>query len=144
MLRKLDSQQVAEKWDVIAPLIEQSVPGVEKITHRVLNNILTMVLNNTLECFTFYKNKEDKNPIAYFMLAFKIDPFTNMTAAYIQSLTSFKVFSRGAWRQLLAEITEYAKNRGATNMFAQINSDKMEGIGTLLKAKKCTVLAWEI
>lgn len=138
---------MADKWDVLAPLLEKSMSELGVITHSILNNTLSMVLQNLLECWLFYQeDKVDKKtiPAAFFMVLLSTDPFIQKPIMYIYFLTTFKVLSRGSWRQLKNEIFEYSKSKGASSLIAETSQDKMKKICKLLGAKEATTLTWEM
>ena len=120
------------------------MPELGVMTHSILNNTLSMVLQNLLECWTFYKESKKDVPAAYFMLLLSPDPFIQKPIMYLYSITSFEVLSRGDWRQLKKEILEYSKDRGASSLIAETSQDKIKKIGSILGAKETTILTWEI
>lgn len=126
MLLQLHPDKVSKMWDEIKPAIYESLPPFTGEREEIMNNILTAVLTEQLECWMSYQVVDDVNVMdAFLTTTFIYDDISKAKNILIYSLYGYHEISEQSWDEGFEALYKYGFSKGCSNIIAYTSNDYM-------------------
>jgi len=109
-------EQVTSGWDVIAPMLAQSLPPTIGNNPVIMANILTAVLTETADVWVHLDDKGMYT--AVILTTIMLDPIMNIRMLLIYCLYGLQPIEDPMWDDGIDSLRRYAKARGCHNVIA--------------------------
>ena len=124
MLLRLMPEQVSYHWKIIKKSILESLPRIDHEKADKINNILAMLLNGNMQCWTSYRiEKKEKIIEAIIITTTLADGCSGVSSLLIYCLYGFRKISKGSWLEGLDALKKYAKSIGCSRVIGYTEVD---------------------
>jgi hypothetical protein len=129
MLIRLLPNQVANFWDIIKYAIEESLPPIAGSSKGRMNNILSSLLAEKIQCWAAYKRKKDSVKLEAIVLTkVQVDDITQTKHLLIYCLYSYSGIHRRALDDGFEALTKYAKSIDCQSITAYTSNEALVAI----------------
>ncbi len=121
MLNKIYPEDVAESWEVFAPLIAKSIPPILGGNVNTMTSILEAIMVETLDCWVLLgRNSDNQNMKAFATTHIVEDELTREKSLLIYTLTAMpkaKIVMED-WSDAFETLRKYAHAKGCSYISA--------------------------
>jgi len=111
MLSRLTFEQISKFWEVIEHSIDGSLPPTVGEVPDKMNNILTALLNGSMQCWVSHKKEEGINKLEGVMTtAVTVDFCSGTKTLLLYSGFGYRGFDRQTWMEGFEAISKYARS----------------------------------
>lgn len=135
MLIQLTPEQVNESWELLRPMVEQSLPPGARSSTNAMTNILTSALVRDCRFWGYYKRDEedpqDLKPSRFAALvvtAINQEPVTRLNRMLIFSFWGDSSLTRGDVVTGLQTLEEFAEDKDCTVMYSFSQNRQLEQV----------------
>lgn len=123
MLVRLLPDQVEKLWDILAPMIEESLPPTEVHSGIGMVGILRSLLIEDMLCWIYYGDTEETQEDAYTiaLTTEQMNRHTDTRNFMIYALYGIQEMPREWWMKGFETLEEYAKSRNCKKVIAYSN-----------------------
>lgn len=124
LLLRMLPEQVSDKWDIFAPLIEKSLPPTVVNGRRRMANVLRSILMDELVVWVYQNHSGTEVKYVVTTLE-RVEPVSLTKDLLIYSFTGLGVASPADVQDGFSKLAKYAKSRNCLSMVAYANEKRI-------------------
>lgn len=145
MLVKLLKTDIDRLWNIIAPMIEKSLPDWVDLSENVMTNILESLMVGNLTGWFIYTDSKKPEIVGFGTTRIAIDEMSGERTLIIYSLYSLNKITKGIWMNATEKITRYAITQKCTSIAAFSNLENVVKLSEMLGADtSVTYIQWRL
>jgi len=122
MLIRIIPEQIREKWEIVRPLIAETLPPVMRISAVTMANVLKGLLLEKGQMWLLYGDEPNK-PKAMIVTTFFKDQLSGTRALVIYSLYAVDKLDEMDYIEGIAQLRKFAIETGCTDLIAYVADD---------------------
>jgi hypothetical protein len=146
MLLKMLPEQVSDRWDILADGIEANLPYVNDEDAEKMNNILSAILSDEIQCWISYRNKPDgtKNGVALVLTTTVDDLITRTRSLILYLVWAWEKTQASDWIEGFQAMQGFAKLMKCHRVIAYSNEEKVIKIAEKFNADMQTFMSFPV
>lgn len=125
MLIRLTGEQISNYWkSMIKDAIYEALPVTPANPERALNNIMSQLLQNKLQCWVVTV-KDNNEPLGICTTQVTVDSNTGEASLLIYTATAFDSFPEFLWEENYLQLAEFAKGLNCTRIYCYSDNPRV-------------------
>jgi hypothetical protein len=121
VLIRILPDQVSHHWNIISYAIKNSLPSFVPVDEDYMNNVLTALLAENLDCWVSVNNQKEIEAVATTQIL--TDFATNTKALLIYTTFGYSKIEDGSWVEAFKTVSEFARNSGCKKICCYTTND---------------------
>jgi hypothetical protein len=126
VLIRILPNQISTHWNIISYAIEKSLPTIIPVNENYMNNVLTALLSESLECWVSVNEAGEIEAVLTTQIL--TDFASQVKALLIYSLYGYFQISSKSWHEGFATLSEFARNSGCRKICCYSTNDSVISI----------------